>query len=496
MKRLKRITALLLLVCLCVPCIPMITYAADVKIAFTDLETAVGETFTVRCKVSSTGASIGDVTLKMSYDTSYVQFMSGDGGVTQESAGQLIYQGTGDSDTLQFEMEFQALQEGQMRMSLNEADVLSQSGTSMESSLGYSDITIGEGDPSKIVSLAPEGPEVEVNGEQYTLSENFTEADIPSGFAAGTITYGGESYNGAVQSNGDMRLAYLVDDAEAGSFYVYDETNVVFTGFEQVIISDQSYIVLLQEDDSLSIPSRYQKKKLTLNGHDFPAWQDTQNTDYYLVYALNQEGAKGVYRYDSVDGTYQRFFEEDPDTGNIDVEEESGGLFGNISDYMRNHIDQFLIGAGMLLVLGLVFVIIIGVKLHNRNAELDEVYEELEVREDYESKQAAKPLTDARKEPKHKAQSQSQIEDDVDDYDDYDEEFEDDDLEDIRFDSLLSGRGGVKDKTGPLEDFDDYEDMDLSQTDDLAAGAKNASRSKGGKSRKKDDTFKLDIIDL
>jgi len=471
----------------------MTAYAADGTIAFTDLETAVGETFTIRCKVNSTGGGIGEVSLRMSYESNYIQFMSGDDGVTQESAGQLVYQGTGDSDTLMFEMEFQALQEGQMRMSLDEADVKSEYGTSLDFTLGYSDVTIAEGDPSKIISMAT-GPEVEFNGEQYTLSESFSEADIPSGFIAGDISYEGESFAGAVQSNGDMKLAYLVDSMDSGKFYVYQESTAEFSGFEQVIISDSSFIILLQEDESLSISSQYEKKKLTLNGHEFPAWQDTENTDYYLVYALNQDGTKLIYRYDSVEGTYQRFIEESPETGEITVENESSGLFGGISDYMKKHIDQFLIGAGMLLVLAIVFVIILGVKLHNRNVELDEVYEELEAREDYESKQVAKPLVNERKKPKQAAPRYEEYADDYDDEDAYDDQEEEDDLADIRFNDSLSKKSDAAGRKAEMNAFDDYEDLDLDQTDDLVFDSEEDDEDKP--KRKKDDTFKLDIIDL
>ena len=43
MKILKKISIILLSLCLCVPCFSMVAEAADGRISFTDPETAVGE---------------------------------------------------------------------------------------------------------------------------------------------------------------------------------------------------------------------------------------------------------------------------------------------------------------------------------------------------------------------------------------------------------------------------------------------------------------------
>lgn len=494
MKRLKRIAAALLLASICFACISTTAYAADGRITFTDLETSVGNTFTVRCKVNSSGDNIGNVTLKMSYDTSYLQFMSGDG-VTQATAGQLEYQGTGDGDELQFEMQFQALQEGETRMELDEAEVSTEDGENMDCTLGYSDVKIGEGDPSKIETPAT-GPEVEVEGETYTLSESFSDVDVPNGFSTGTISYDGESYQGAVFNEGDMKLGYLVSSDDTGKFYVYNESTSEFSPFEYVTLNENSYIILLQEDETLSIPSRYTKQKLTFNGHEYPVWQDTENTDYYLIYALNQDGDKVIYRYDSVDGTYQRYLNEDVGTDDTkDTESTSSGLFGNISDYLKNHIDYFLIGAGMLLVLGVVFIVILGVKLHNRNNELDEVYDQLD-----EFTEPKVKASSGSRLPKSKAMERTQTEkSDEDDYyeeDDYEDDLfdEDDryeDMEELRFQNILSEKtNGAESRS---EAYDEYENLDLDQTGDMPVSKKANKKKK--KDKNKDD-FDIEIIDL
>jgi len=455
-------------------------YAADGIIFFTDLEQAVGDVYTVTGSIKSHNGNLGEVSLEMTYDTNYVQFISGDEGVTMEEKGKLTFQGTGESDMLQFEMEFQAIQEGEMRMTLDTATVVTESGVSLDCQLGYSNVIISEGDPSKIISTE-EGPEVNVDGVTYNLSEGFADADVPNGFSRSTITYEGESYEGAAQDGGDMTLAYLVDENSQGSFFVYSSDTSAFSGFEQVIISENSYIILLQEDDNLTMSDQYSKVDLTFNGKKFPAWQDTENKDYYLLYALNNEGVKTVYRYDSVDSTYQRFVEANTDTGEVEVKnnDEGTSLFGKVSDYLKKHIDQFLIGAGMLMVLCLIFIIILGVKLHNRNAELDELYDELDEAELDTDEEVESLLSEARREPAirrlvadegihedfpeladdfENQEFTDKYEDEFDE-DEFDEDYDDDEFDAAYEDEEFEEPQAVK--------YDEYESLDLDQTADL-----------------------------
>lgn len=49
---------------------------------------------------------------------------------------------------------------------------------------------------------------------------------------------------------------------------------------------------------------------MTVEGKEFPAWQNTDASSYYVVYAVNSDGEEGFYQYDTVDETYQRYTPE------------------------------------------------------------------------------------------------------------------------------------------------------------------------------------------
>ena len=93
MKAFKKLSAALLTLCLCVSCFSFVAHAADGRISFTDPSTAVGDEVEVKCVVRSTSSSLGNMEVKLSYDTASLKFESGDG--VKENGGALTYTGTG-----------------------------------------------------------------------------------------------------------------------------------------------------------------------------------------------------------------------------------------------------------------------------------------------------------------------------------------------------------------------------------------------------------------
>ena len=109
-----------------------------------------------------------DISVQMSYDTSFLRFVSGDG-VNADSEGKLTYTGTGSGDRIEFKMTFQALQEGSTRINQDAETVTTTDGETLDCTQGFSDVTIAAGDPSKIAEPGKTA-EVTIEGQQYTLS--------------------------------------------------------------------------------------------------------------------------------------------------------------------------------------------------------------------------------------------------------------------------------------------------------------------------------------
>lgn len=207
--------------------ISITAYAADGSISFTDPETAVGDMVEVKCAVRSGAGDIGSINISLSYDSASLRFESGDG--VTGGDGVLTYSGNGDSASeVSFTMTFQALTEGSAKVSISEAAVESSYGGTLSMDEGDSTVTIGPGDPSKIMTEEPKEDDntapaasdmqVVVNGETYSLSDKFTDADIPSGYTKTTVSLEGQNRQMLTNASGAVHLGYLIDSQGTGEF--------------------------------------------------------------------------------------------------------------------------------------------------------------------------------------------------------------------------------------------------------------------------------------
>ena len=80
MKVLKRFAGLILAVCLMVPMLGTVVFAAEGVLMYSDPSTKVGENVDIDLVVqSSSGETVGDVQVEMSYDPESLEFVSGEG---------------------------------------------------------------------------------------------------------------------------------------------------------------------------------------------------------------------------------------------------------------------------------------------------------------------------------------------------------------------------------------------------------------------------------
>lgn len=520
MRAFKKILATLVCVCMLVPCVTFVAYAANGRISFSDPGTAVGEMVDVKCVIKSTSGSLGDTSVTFSYDSSALRFNSGDG-VSSSGEGTLTYSGSGGSAEVSLTMTFQALTEGETKITISEQDIKSGSGSKLTLDQGNSTIKIAAGDPSKITqdtgdagTITGEGTTVDINGQSYQLNGEFADIDIPVGFTRTTMTYEGAERPMVVQETSGVYLAYLTGPDGVSEFYVFDDDNATFFPFEQIDISDTSSIILLS-DDSLTLPSNYVLTTLTLNGHDFPVWGDSDKEGFYLMYAVNSNGEEGFYQYDSQENTYQRITVSEEET---QQKEKKAG--NSIFDKLQNIVDKYFkivtIIFGVIFIILLIAFIVTRVKLRNRDIELDDLYDEYGIDLDDEpSPKNKKNGKNAKNQPAVKQPSRKKVidEDDFDDYDDEDDyededdfdEYDADDFEEeevtqtplrtVKFDDFNTitdiGLDGFDDGDYGVGDYDDPDDM-IDDLDELLSRRPEEKRSHA----EEDDAFKVDFIDL
>lgn len=497
--------------------LPVQVFAADGAIAFSDPETAVGDNFDVKVAVDTTSENIGNVELTINYDSSYLRYDSGDSGVTKESDGTLKYVGTGEGTEVKFVVTFQALQQGSSQITLASYNVTgSTSGAALSLEEGSGAVTIAEGDASKITTESSSGAskatdgdgiEISIDGEKYTLSSEFADNDIPTGFSVANVQYEGAQRTMITNESATVYLAYLFDSDGIGDFYYFNSEDATFSKCAQIAISSDTSIIVYNAGD-VEVPDNYKATSLTIDEKEFSIWQDPNASDYYLLYAVGKDGTKGFYRYDSTQGTYQRFDPTDTASASTSDSKSSGktsGVLGKIKSLVNAYFTAIFVIVTLFFVLLLVRLIVVRVKLRNRDIELDDIYDKYGIDEEEEALEPKK-----KKEKKSKKGKKAKLEDEskgpavrkpqktaqfdfTEDFGelDYEDDFEEDDYEEDDYDDdvdYYEDEGGYDD----YEDEDDEEDGIIDDLDDLLEESPKKKRGH----IEDDDTFKIDFVDL
>ena len=150
----------------------------------------------------------------------------------------------------------------------------------------------------------------DINGTEWTMVNDIPEDVVPVGFEHSKTVIDGLEYNTLHGTFGDVTLVYLQSESGNGLF-VYDAAQNAAYEFVRINSESHFIVVLLPKVDD--VPEGYNEISLSIEGKGVAtAYQtkaekkDDQTKDFYLVYAMNDNGESGWYTYDSVDGTYMR----------------------------------------------------------------------------------------------------------------------------------------------------------------------------------------------
>ena len=150
----------------------------------------------------------------------------------------------------------------------------------------------------------------DINGTEWTMVNGIPEDVVPEGFEHSKTVIDGLEYNTLHGTFGDITLVYLQSESGNGLF-VYDAAQNAAYEFVRINSESHFIVVLLPKVDD--VPEGYNEISLSIEGKGVAtAYQtkveksDDQTKDFYLVYAMNDNGESGWYTYDSVDGTYMR----------------------------------------------------------------------------------------------------------------------------------------------------------------------------------------------
>ena len=214
----------------------------------------------------------------------------------------------------------------------------------------------------------------DINGTEWTIVNDIPEDVVPEGFEHSKTVIDGLEYNTLHGTFGDITLVYLQSESGNGLF-VYDAAQN--TAYEFVRINSESHfiVVLLPKVDD--VPEGYNEISLSIEGKGVAtAYQtkgektDDQTKDFYLIYAMNDNGESGWYTYDSVDGTYMRTELSTPTVAQEENDTTKSELVPGIAN-------KYLVLAAILVLIIIILallllVVIVKNKKRTANEENDE----------------------------------------------------------------------------------------------------------------------------
>lgn len=254
-----------------------------------------------------------------------------------------------------------------------------------------------------------------INGTEWTMVNDIPEDVVPEGFEHSKTVIDGLEYNTLHGTFGDITLVYLQSESGNGLF-VYDAAQNAAYEFVRINSESHFIVVLLPKVDD--VPEGYNEVSLSIEGKGVAtAYQtkaektDDKTKDFYLVYAMNDNGESGWYTYDSVDGTYMR---NELSTPTVAQEENDTTM----SELVPGIANKYLVLAAILVLIIIILallllVVIVKNKKRTANEENDEEDDEeefdIEANDDDAQEPAEESQVDEIQEPVEKSGEGSQI---------------------------------------------------------------------------------------
>lgn len=388
--------------------------ALAARIAFSDPTVTTGETVTVNMKITSTGGeTISNADVMLAYDSSALEFISGDG--ASGGAGAIRVTGSSESQgntELAFTLTFRGLRAGTSSITITSQEVydsdsqlveVGQQGTSTVTvTAAASDSTnaklaglqISSGTLSPAFSPDVESYSVTVGGDVTSLL-----VDAPAVDAGASVSVTGNE-NLQVGEN-QVICTVTAQDGQTVKTYTINVTKVEGSadGSEAapaggvVLKTPERTVTVLPATEDVPIPEGFVPCSVSIDGYDVEGWvwgPDSESPQYCIFYASNGTGENEFYRYDLTEKTLQRYFRDPADTGEGS---EYAALADEYNSLLKDYNIRFYIIIG-LIALAVVLLIVIIALIATRGGK-DDFYEGRRDNSDYPQKRKAQKQSDA-----------------------------------------------------------------------------------------------------
>ncbi len=233
--------------------------------------------------------------------------------------------------------------------------------------------TVGQNDASKVT----------VGEDTLYIAKDLKDVPLPAGFEQVAITVNDTQFPSAQDKSRTVVLLYLTDaNGKNGKFYMYDTAAMTFSEFSFTAAPAGVY-TFLTPDSGVHVPAGFSQTFLKVGEQTITAWSfpDAVMKDYYLVYALSPAGNKGLYQYDALEGTLQRYTavlttpNDSTEVGNELPPDEKTGFVATVKGWYDSLLTRFgatrliVLAAGAVLLIAALIVLIVLLAGRPRNCK-------------------------------------------------------------------------------------------------------------------------------
>ena len=319
-------------------------FAAQGKINFSDPSVTVGDEVNVSMKISSDdGSALGNANVVLTYPTEKLEFVSGtdaDGG-----AGAVRVHGASNGSgtaLLEYNLKFKTLSAGSADIKIDSYEVYDTSDQAVEiTHQGSSSVTIAAGSDASgnsalgTLDVYPGelSPAFSADTDTYSVTvgsgvDKLTINAIPADSSASVSIQNNESLpmgDSAVTiqvnaADGSSQKTYTINvsKVEGGPENTISETDAQTTEGVQ-LSSKGKTITIMSPAADVQIPEGFKQGTIKIDDQKVQGWVwgADENPEYCVVYGMNDKGEVNFYRYDMVEKTIQRYFEDPIAAGSV-----------------------------------------------------------------------------------------------------------------------------------------------------------------------------------
>jgi hypothetical protein len=374
---------------------PCLAASAEVELSSDTAEVTIGDNIFVYINIKSE-SSFGDFEANLTYDDDILEYRGGASVITG-SSGFLKISDMGiteGSTTRKYTLKFEALQVGMCEISFSGRAIVYDFETGYDMSVSSNVLTL-DVKAAETASNNANLKSLKISSVELTpaFDKNILEYNVNVGFETEKLIINALTEDGkatvSISGNdllkeGENKVVVTVL-AESGDVIEYtinvfresapaDGTPsgepVISPGashglFEVVEIDGEKYAVysgrykLIEPDSEVVIPNGYIETKIIVSGISITAYSPENNfeSEFLLIYAMNEFGEEGYYQYDRIEKTLQRYVTNTV-IGNDNTDITNTEDYVSSQEY-RNNLNKAAIVIALLSALSVLLIIVV-----------------------------------------------------------------------------------------------------------------------------------------